>query len=525
MKKAIIDCYTDEPSGLGVPPFLGIYPRYIAGKEMLEGNKPIYLTIDDLRLEYLYGNKLRKKQKTDIRIYNLTTAKGIKTAEKAGNKKEGLKLERAKRKSTREIIEEADELIFISGIHVPGKYLSAVPGSLAELRKILEKIKEKASLGTAIAGPAASSLGTQQEGGKKAISTGRMFGKRLLLKESYKELSEYAIKGAEIVEQIPYESIAEIETARGCSKSPGCSFCTEPIKSSLEFRDTSCIISEAKELAKKDIKDFRLGKQSDFFLWKGSDIKKMLSGIRKIKSLRTLHIDNIDPATTTEEKVKLVAKYCTEGNVAALGIETFDEDVVEANSLHSQPEASLEAIRIINKHGSLVGRNGMQKFLPGINLIFGLYKESKKTHERNMMYLRRALKEKLLVRRINIRQLSVYKGTPIEKLCGTKYLRKNKKYYWKWRNEIRQEIDNKMLKRLVPEGTVLRDIRIEVHDGNASFGRQLGTYPLIVGIKKRLKIGAYYNIAVKGHMLRSIVGELTERNAKCRKGNRCEKIA
>ena len=27
----ILDCYTDEPSGLGVPPFLSVHSRYIAG--------------------------------------------------------------------------------------------------------------------------------------------------------------------------------------------------------------------------------------------------------------------------------------------------------------------------------------------------------------------------------------------------------------------------------------------------------------------------------------------------------------
>ncbi len=28
MHYTILDCYTDEASGLGVPPYLGTYPRY-----------------------------------------------------------------------------------------------------------------------------------------------------------------------------------------------------------------------------------------------------------------------------------------------------------------------------------------------------------------------------------------------------------------------------------------------------------------------------------------------------------------
>lgn len=65
----ILDCYTDEPSGLGVPPYLGVHPRYLAG--YLEG-KVNYVTIDDLRFYVKYKNKKKDGQKTNIKIYNLT---------------------------------------------------------------------------------------------------------------------------------------------------------------------------------------------------------------------------------------------------------------------------------------------------------------------------------------------------------------------------------------------------------------------------------------------------------------------
>ena len=50
MHYTLLDCYTDEASGLGVPPYLGTYPRYIYGKLRKEGHQVTYLTIDDLRL-------------------------------------------------------------------------------------------------------------------------------------------------------------------------------------------------------------------------------------------------------------------------------------------------------------------------------------------------------------------------------------------------------------------------------------------------------------------------------------------
>ena len=72
MVYTILDCYTDEPAGLGVPPYLGTYPRYIAGY-LDEDVK--YITIDDLRL-FNKNNSIVKhtksSQKTDIKTYNLT---------------------------------------------------------------------------------------------------------------------------------------------------------------------------------------------------------------------------------------------------------------------------------------------------------------------------------------------------------------------------------------------------------------------------------------------------------------------
>ena len=60
----IIDCYTDEPSGLGVPPYLSVHSRYIAGALEEKKIKYYYLNIDDLRFsngEKDYDNSLNKR--------------------------------------------------------------------------------------------------------------------------------------------------------------------------------------------------------------------------------------------------------------------------------------------------------------------------------------------------------------------------------------------------------------------------------------------------------------------------------
>ena len=62
-----------------------------------------------------------------------------------------------------------------------------------------------------------------------------------------------------------------------------------------------------------------------------------------------------------------------------------------------------------------------------------------------------------------------------------------------------------MLRRLVPVGTVLKDVRAEVFD-KITYGRQLATYPLLVGIPAQLEIGRFYDVMVTDYGRRSITG-------------------
>ena len=106
MTIAILDCYTDEPAGLGVPPYLGTYPRYLYGHLKQQSKEILYFTIDDLRLWKKYHSKnpnseLKKSQTTNNTVYNLT-----KHHEKIAS-----------------ILYEVEELIIILGVHVPGKYV------------------------------------------------------------------------------------------------------------------------------------------------------------------------------------------------------------------------------------------------------------------------------------------------------------------------------------------------------------------------------------------------------------------
>lgn len=483
MPIAILDCYTDEPAGLGVPPYLGTYPRYIYGYLKQKNKDIFYFTIDDLRLWKKYYGKepnkdLKKSQTTNNTVYNLT-----KHHEEIAN-----------------ILNSAEELIIILGVHVPGKYLSAMPGTIHEVTELLKDIKCKKIL----TGPAV--FGTQLFGGKRSETIHAFETREYCF--SFEEIKEYAVAGANITEQIPWLKMIEIETGRGCLGK--CSFCTEPIKSKVMFRNNEDILAEIKTLYNVGERYFRLGKQTCFYSI--PEPIELLKNIREeCPDIKVLHIDNVNPVQVItkrgEEITKAIVKYCTAGNVAAFGVESFDETVVRANTLNCMPAVAMTAIEIINKYGKGYGENGMPKFLPGINLIFGLAEESKKTHEENMRYLKQCLDKNLWLRRINIRQVALFEGTTMYKI-GEKFLKKNKQHYWKWRNQIRQEIDAPMLKKVIPEGKILKDMYAEIYDGNTTFMRQFGTYPLIVGVKERYPLKQFYSVKITDYMLRSLVGDV-----------------
>ncbi|MFQ5620503.1 MAG: radical SAM protein, partial [Candidatus Nanoarchaeia archaeon] len=345
--KIILDCYTDEPAGLGVPNYLGTYPRYLAGLFNKEGEDYVYLTIDDFRYWYAKrNNKLPKPSlKTDIFVYNKTNH------------------------NVDEVLQKADELIAIVGVHVPGKYLTAVPGTLNEVQKLIREIQIKKVL----TGPAI--YGSGLHGGKFAETTeNTIFDEIRPYDFSFKEIDELAPLGADLIKQIPGDRVVEIESGRGCRVS-GCSFCTEPLKNRLEFRREPAILKEVKELCKAGARHFRVGKQACYFTH--PDALTLLKSIRELcPEIKTLHIDNVNPnmllTTKGKEICKNVVKYCTEGNVAAFGVECWDEEVGKLNNLNTTPEKAYEAIKVINEIGGHRGPNGMPHFLPGINIIFGL---------------------------------------------------------------------------------------------------------------------------------------------------------
>jgi radical SAM superfamily enzyme with C-terminal helix-hairpin-helix motif len=489
-RTVILDGYVDEPACLGVPPYMAPYPRYVAGA--LPG-EVLYYTIDQLRAD----------------------------------------------RSILDAMNKSDLAVVIAGVTVPGKYLGGTPATLPELEKFMAAVQT-----TKILGGPVSMFGAGIEGGKAAsrVKASRSFDIVATgdieavvagyvsegtavdpgLRRSSRDVAGWAVKGARIVPQhpdFPYTMI-ELETYRGCFRG-NCSFCTERFYGRPDFRSVPDIVTEVSALYDLGIRHFRLGRQPDLLAYQAEGdgefpkpnpeaITSLYKGIRNVApQLKVLHMDNANPGTIarhpeeSREVLKAIVKYHTPGDVAAFGMESADPQVIKMNNLKAQPEEVKEAIRIVNEIGGRRGDSGLPELLPGLNFVYGLIGETKETFRFNYEFLESLLAENLLVRRINVRQVMPFEGTCMGDV-GDKIANKHKGLFHAHKSKIREHIDFEMLRRVAPVGTVLRDVRMELKEGNLTFGRQIATYPLLAGVAADLPLRSFADVKVTGHGYRSI---------------------
>ena len=82
-------------------------------------------------------------------------------------------------------------------------------------------------------------------------------------------------------------------------------------------------------------------------------------------------------------------------------------------------------------------------------------------------------------------------------------LGKHERRFRAFKEFVRQKIDLPMLQRVFPLGTVLKNVRIEV-SGDLSFGRQMGSYPILVGIPLRLERNTILDVVIVDWGMRSL---------------------
>jgi radical SAM superfamily enzyme with C-terminal helix-hairpin-helix motif len=98
-----------------------------------------------------------------------------------------------------------------------------------------------------------------------------------------------------------------------------------------------------------------------------------------------------------------------------------------------------------------------------------------------------------------------FPGTEMDE-TGAEIAHDHKRQFTEYKREIRETIDNPMLQRVAPPGTLLEDVHLEYHQDGKTFGRQLGTYPLLVGIPGERELGQTLDVAITDHGYRSVTG-------------------
>ncbi|RJX48656.1 radical SAM protein [Halonotius pteroides] len=501
----IVDGYVDEPAHFGVPPYISTYPRFTAGALVDAGvpqSQITYHTIDELRADKQNWNA----------------------------------------------VADADLMIYVGGMTVPGSYVGGTPAEPDEVTE-LAWVAEGTSL---MGGPVKFGVGDENAGATETerkdldfdfVAKGDVEAAAYDLVDSglegfnnrmrdNDELSRWAPGGAFIVKQHPNHPdylICEMETSRGCAYR--CSFCTEPLYGNPAFRTADEVVDEVDTLSNYGVKHFRLGRQADILAFGGDGeapnpdaLRRLYTGIREVApDLETLHLDNMNPITIvnwpekSREGIRIIAEHNTPGDTAAFGLESADPVVQEANNLNVTAEECFQAVKIVNEeagwrpgenpadaptHGDDAA-NRLPKLLPGINLLHGLQEERRATYDHNRAFLQRVYDAGLMLRRINIRQVMAFEGTDMSD-TGAAIAEEHTELFKSYKQEVRETIDQPMLERVAPAGTVLPDVHLEYHEDGRTFGRQLGTYPLLVGFPEERPLGQTVDAVIVDHGYRSV---------------------
>ena len=512
----ILDGYEDEPAAFGVPPYVGFHIRYLCGVLEQSNIEYEYLTIDQWR--------------TSVRMNGEDWAKHR--------------------------LANIEGFACISGAVVPGKYLRGTPLSLKETRNIIRDLPEGVpSLfgGWAIRGwkqqgwtPLRKNLFLAVQDTDATLYTYLKTGTWKHTRRTAEQWTLWAQAGAKSKAVTDHPDLGsfekrgpltyEVEVYQGCVRyKRGCKFCIEPKKGVPIWRTPEDIIEEVRRAHDVGVQHVRLGGMTDTYTYMADGVReleypvpnpepiaKLLHGLRDDERMGILHTDNGNPSIIaeniepSEEITKTLVETLSDGAVLSFGLESADPSVHEANWLNCDPRQLKSAIQLINKYGAKRGDRGLPKLLPGLNFIAGLNGETESTYQMNLDLLHDIRREGLLLRRINIRQVE-----------GKGFQEIPQKQFSMFKNQVRDTIDGPLLEELFPLGNILSDVHWEAHDGRTrlpshlteehtaeqcrgnsgvTFGRQIGAYPILIGVEYHIPLETQSQIIVTGHGARSITG-------------------
>ena len=519
----VLDGYEDEPAAFGVPNYLGFHIRYICGVLESRGLPYTYMTIDQWRIH--------QKGRLD---------------------------DPSERTALRKELSELDGTVILAGAVVPGKYVRGTPISRREMDQVLSILPSEQPVlcgGWAIRHwrydgwtPLRSSLFCTVQDTDASLHHYLSTGQWENRKRTPEQWSEWALHGAsskavthhpdlESPKGSPGPLTYEIELYQGCVRfKRGCKFCIEPKKGLPLWRDEDDVLTEITTALDSGVRNVRIGGATDIYTYRAEGVEnleypvpnpepiaRVLHGAREDERLEILHVDNANPSIVAEsiepatEITKTLVKTLSDGAVLSFGLESADPTVHEQNWLNCDPEQLRTAVRLVNEHGRQRGERGLPKLLPGLNFIAGLNGETEESYRMNLELLRSMRQEGLWLRRINIRQVE-----------GQGFQEIPERTFRKFKREVREGIDRPLLEEMLPLGTVLRGVWWESHDdrirrpeqvldpkhrdeairgvAGITFGRQIGAYPILVGLPYKVPLESSTDVIVTGHGMRSITG-------------------
>ena len=519
----VLDGYEDEPAAFGVPNYLGFHIRYICGVLESRGVPYTYMTIDQWRLH----QKTRLDDPTE-------------------------------RSALRNELSELEGTVILAGAVVPGKYVRGTPISRREMDEVLSILPSEQPVlcgGWAIRHwrydgwtPLRSSLFCAVQDTDASLHHYLSTGKWEHRRRMPDQWSEWALSGAsskavtehpDLIspEGSPGPLTYEIELYQGCVRfKRGCKFCIEPKKGLPLWRDEDDVLTEIATALDSGVRNVRIGGATDIYTYRAEGVEdleypipdpepiaKVLRGAREDERLAILHVDNANPSIVAEniepatEITKTLVETLSDGAVLSFGLESADPTVHEQNWLNCDPQQLKTAVRLVNEHGRERGERGLPKLLPGLNFIAGLNGETAESYRMNLELLRSLREEGLWLRRINIRQVE-----------GQGFQEIPEQAFRNFKREVREDIDRPLLEEMLPVGTALNGVWWEAHDdrirrpeqvldpkhrdesirgaAGITFGRQIGAYPILVGVPYKIPLERASNIIVTGHGMRSITG-------------------
>ena len=508
----VLDGYEDEPAAFGVPPYVGFHIRYVCG--VLEQHKVdyTYMTIDQWRL--------------------------------------------TSQQQREELLRSTDGFVCIAGAVVPGRYIRGTPISRKESTELIRLLPSNIPAlfgGWAVRGwkqqgwlPLRSNLFLAVQDTDATLNGFLNNGTWKHERRNAEEWTTWAQLGAKSKAVTEHPDLGtderkgpltyEVEVYQGCVRfKRGCKFCIEPKKGIPIWRTPDDIIKEVKLAHDSGVQHVRLGGMTDTYTYMAEGVKdleypipnpepiaKLLHGLREDDRLGILHTDNGNPSIIAEniepstEITKTLVETLSDGAVLSFGLESADPSVHAANWLNCDAQQLKSALRLINQYGRERGERGLPKLLPGLNFIAGLNGERPETYDMNLNLLRELRSEGLLLRRINIRQVE---GEGFQEIPQAEFKQ--------FKSAVRESIDTPLLQELFPLGQILRDVHWETHDGRTrlpvhlteehtgtsihgraglTFGRQIGAYPILIGVPYHIPLESSSNIMITGHGARSITG-------------------